>query len=749
MPTMKPITVAGRRLTKKQIAHIQHTVRAFPALSLRELGHTLCEHFRWLTPTGKNQIQSCLTALETMAQRNLVTLPAKVECQKRGPQKKIVWTDQTQSFTAITGSITQFMPLRLEVVRDKNGIALWNELIDRYHYLGFKRPIGSHLRYFILDQAGNKLGCLLFSFAVWTLSCRDQWIGWEQQARETRLRFVLNNNRFLIFPWVEIKNLASKALSMATQQIAGDWQTFHGYRPVLLETFTDPSQFKATCYRAANWQCIGKTAGTKTKQAKDVYVYPLTPDYQTLLTQGKRLDSPNKDLFWQPNKASDHLAYHDPFVRLWHNVLNMVIQVADDFDQQWQKRQRILNSLLLVLFIFRLVFSKNKQSYQTTISELWAQCQTMQIPLPQAKPVAASAFCAARAKLDDDIFKQLNANIIHTYDTQNSHPDWNGHRLFAVDGTKINLPRPLTTYGYRTPSENAYYPQGLVSCLYQLALKIPTDFILVPHSDERKAALTHLQALQPNDVIIYDRGYFSYAMLYAHVDRGIHAVFRLRINSSSQIQAFAQSQKTDHRIELIPSKGQQILIHASHPQIEFKPITLRLIKYHVSDTTYILGTTLLDQQCYPAVSFSDVYHARWGVEELFKVSKELIDVEDFHGQTERGVKQELYAHFVLITLTRLFANHVDDGLNQTDKDDTSQPFKVNFKNCLTTVARNLEMLFLDHAARIKKTLTSILSTISSCRQRIRPNRSYDRLSRKPAKKWQPAKEKRALRASTA
>ncbi|MCH7695980.1 MAG: IS4 family transposase [Proteobacteria bacterium] len=749
MQTKNPITVAGRRVTKKQIAHIQETVRAFPALSLRELGHTLCEHFRWLTPTGKSQIQSCLTALETMAQRNLITLPAKIECQKRGPQKKIIWTERTQRPATITGPITQFMPLRLEVVRNENDIALWNELIDRYHYLGFKRPIGSHLRYFILDHVGNKLGCMLFSFAVWTLSCRDEWIGWERQAREARLKFVLNNNRFLIFPWVEIKNLASKALSMAAQRIAEDWQTFHGYRPVLLETFTDPSQFKATCYRAANWQCIGKTAGNKTKPAKDVYVYPLTRHYQTLLVQGKRPNSLKKILFWQTNKAPDGLTRNDPFVRLWHNVLNIVIQVTADFDQQWQKRRRILNSLLLVLFIFRLVFSKNKQSYHTTIAELWAQCRTMRIPLPQAKPVAASAFCNARAKLDEGIFKRLNVDIIRAYDTQNVVRDWRGHRLFAVDGTKITLPRSLTTYGYRSPSDNAYYPQGLVSCLYQLKPRIPIDFILVPDSDERKAAQTHLQALQPNDVVIYDRGYFSYAMLYYHIEQDIQAIFRLRKNISSPIDEFADSEKTDHVIEFFPSTRHQAVIRACHPQIKFKPIKLRLIKYHVSGTTYILGTTLLDQQRYPAHAFSDVYHARWGIEELYKVSKELIDVEDFHGQTERGVKQELYAHFVLITLTRLFANHVDDGFCQPGKEDTLHPFKVNFKNCLATVARNLEALFLDQAMRVNKTLTSILDTIRTCRQRVRPDRTYHRQSRKPMKKWQLAKEKRAVQATSA
>ncbi len=751
MPTKKSILAAGKRVTKKQIALIQQTVKSFPALSLRELGNTLCEHFNWFTPNGKPQIQTCLTVLEVMEKSDLITLPAKVEHRKSGPQKKIEHTGQTSRPASITGDLAQFMPLRLEVLRSKNDIALWNELIDRYHYLGFKRPIGSHLRYFILDRDRNKLGCLLFSFATWSLPCRDQWIGWDTQAREKRLKRVINNNRFLIFPWVEIKNLASKALSMAAQQIAGDWQTFHGYRPVLLETFTDPTQFKGTCYRAANWQCIGKTAEHKKTPAKEVFVYPLTPDYKAILAQGQRPKAQKKRSSSQQHakQAPDTLVSHDPFVLLWQKVLNIVVQVAADFDRQWQKRQRLLNSLLLVLFIFRLVFSKNKQSYHTTITELWAQCRSLQIPLPQAKPVAASAFCNARVKLDEGIFKRLNADIIRAYDTKNTDQHWRGHRLFAVDGTKINLPRPLTTTGYRTPSDNAYYPQGLVSCLYQLKPKIPADFILVPHSDERKAAQTHLQALQPNDVVIYDRGYFSYAMLYDHIDQGLHAVFRLRKNITSLIDEFAEGEKTDHMIEFIPSKRYQAVLHASHPKIKFKPIKLRLIKYHVSDTTYILGTTLLDQQRYPTHVFSDVYHARWGVEELYKVSKVLIDVEDFHGQTERGVKQELYAHFVLITLTRLFANHVDDGFCQTGKDDTLHPFKVNFKNCLATVARNLEALFLDQAMRVKKTLVSILSTIRTCRQRVRPNRSYHRQSRKPMKKWLPAKEKRAAKAMPA
>ena len=169
---------------------------------------------------------------------------------------------------------------------------------------------------------------------------------------------------------------------------------------------------------------------------------------------------------------------------------------------------------------------------------------------------------------------------------------------------------------------------------------------------------------------------------------------------------------------------------------------MRLIKYVVSGITYIIGTTLIDHERYPAEDFPDLYHARWGVEELYKISKVLVDVEDFHSQNERGVKQELFAHFVLITLSRIFANQADDVLMLNKK--TKRPekkFKVNFKNCLTTIARNLESLFLQ-VILIKETVVSIIHSVINCRQKERPGRSHERRSHKPIKKWQASKKKK-------
>ena len=125
----------------------------------------------------------------------------------------------------------------------------------------------------------------------------------------------------------------------------------------------------------------------------------------------------------------------------------------------------------------------------------------------------------------------------------------------------------------------------------------------------------------------------------------------------------------------------------------------------------------------------------------------LIDVEDFHGQSERGVKQELFAHFVLLTLNRIFTTKAEAGF--CEKDDRAQhdktehhrlTFKVNVKNALITLARNLEGLFLRQADLVTTTVNNIIASISLCRQKLRPNRNYKRESMKPVKKWRPAKK---------
>src|SRR5207253_9329658 len=122
---------------------------------------------------------------------------------------------------------------------------------------------------------------------------------------------------------------------------------------------------------------------------------------------------------------------------------------------------------------------------------------------------------------------------------------------------KLNLPRELLASGYSTPTTHAHYPQGLLSCLYQLKSQLPFDFDLTSHANERLSAMRHLQVLQTDDVVVYDRGYFSYVLLHRHAQTGIHAIFRLEENSYNEIKTFFASAETDTQITLLPSPQRQ------------------------------------------------------------------------------------------------------------------------------------------------------------------------------------------------
>ena len=732
---LKSTTFVGKRLTRRQIADIQQTVALFPKLSRAELANTICEHLGWQTPNGSNRMQLARGVLEQLEQLGILTLPPKRH-PGRGPQKPVPSSDRSAPQPAIAEPLAALRPLTLEPVSEAAAVAEWNEWVQRYHYLGYRQPLGPHLRYFLRDRQGRLLGCLLFDFAARELACRDRRIGWQGQAHRKQLQRVVRNARFVLLPWVRVKNLASHALGLALRQLPADWRQRHGQWPVLCETYVDPQRHSGTCYQAANWERVGQTrgrpaqGGQPAKSPKDVYLYPLRPDWQQVLCGGPA-KRPRAQPQPSPQQRPGPLA-DERFTALWAEILEAVVQLANAHDALWMRRRRVLNTLLVVLFVFRLVFAPNRQGYGLTLRELWEQCRALDIPLPQPQPVAPSAMHAARAKIRDDLFLRIHRAILRHAPPDDPRALWRGHRTFAVDGSKLNLPRPLRDEGYRLPAVGAHYPQGLLSCLFRLRCRLPVDFDLAAHGDERRLALAHLRALAPGDVVVYDRGYYCFRLLHAHRQRGLHAVFRLKLNANTAFEQFRRSGRLDAVLLAQPSDTAR----QQQPETVFQPCRVRLVRYTAGDNEYLLATTLLDSRRYSRQALADLYHGRWGVEELYKVSKLWLQVEQFHGQSERLVRQELCAHFSLIAMARLFTNQSESGFrSQAGK----QPLQANFRNALRTVGSRLEGLFLNYATTLSETVSTILASIAGCRQRQRSHRSYPRVSRKPASKWRSSK----------
>ena len=282
---------SGREINSQQLEDIKETVGLFPSLSRKELASTLCENLEWFTASGSYKIDACLKLLDGLKDEGLVQLPEKREAYIRKRHlKPIPLTPRTEPQSSIDCKLKELGIVRVEVVRYKETAEIWNEFVSRYHYLNYKPPFGNFLRYFIKSERGL-LGCLMFAGAAKALSVRDKWIGWTENQRLRNLAWLINNTRFLIFPWVRVKNLASHVLGQVVRRIKEDWLELWGYGPVLLETFVDPQHYEGSCYKAANWEYLGMTTGDGlvrkgkryTTTPKMILVKPLVKDSRFLL----------------------------------------------------------------------------------------------------------------------------------------------------------------------------------------------------------------------------------------------------------------------------------------------------------------------------------------------------------------------------------------------------------------------------------------------------------------------------------
>jgi len=253
------ITFAGRCFASDELALMRQAAIDYAPLGITEIARTICEWLDWKRPNGRLKNHECRLLLERLQQQGLLTLPVLRRSGRRGP--RTVTTDtRSDSQTPIQCSLADLEPLRLTLIEDSQS-SLWRQFIQRYHYLGCRVPVGAHLRYFVYSAQGHILACLLWTSPAWKMAARDRWIGWTADQRARNLQFIVNNSRFLILPWVQVKALASTILARSARQLPHDWCQHYGYSPLLLETLVDVTRFNGTCYRAANWIALGETTG--------------------------------------------------------------------------------------------------------------------------------------------------------------------------------------------------------------------------------------------------------------------------------------------------------------------------------------------------------------------------------------------------------------------------------------------------------------------------------------------------------
>jgi hypothetical protein len=280
----------GREFRGAELAHIRELLAIRPALGRVALSRRLCQDLGWLNALGQPKEMSARVALLRMEKDGLISLPAPRTRNGRG-QRRFALTAASDPGQPVPGPVRALEPLRFQRVNGGKQSGLWNELIARYHYLGYRPLSGAQMRYLVWSGDARLLAALGFGASAWQVQARDRYIGWTDRQRRAGLHRVVNNARFLILPWVQCHGLASRILSGILQPLRTDWRLRYGYQPVLLETFVQIPRFTGTAYRAANWLRLGQTRGRgklekqhlQIAPLKDVWVYPLHRDFRKTL----------------------------------------------------------------------------------------------------------------------------------------------------------------------------------------------------------------------------------------------------------------------------------------------------------------------------------------------------------------------------------------------------------------------------------------------------------------------------------
>ena len=261
----------------------------------------------------------------------------------------IVKTSADIDTEPMTGKLGDFPPVTVELISGSDLEPVWDQLVSRYHYLGYQNLLGHRLKYlaFIKDRP---VAALSWSAPALKLAARDCFIGWSAVQRKRHLNQVACNSRFLVMPWVQIPHLASHVMAQNIVRLTKDWQQQFNHRLLLLETFVDSRYFKGTCYRASNWRHVGHTYGSS-KQAKgyryhgnrkEIYLYVIEPDFRQIIgcRQKPLLNRPpqTKNKVEELVMILEHCKWHPQLVAelgLDQNDIKTMAQELVQFHQQF------------------------------------------------------------------------------------------------------------------------------------------------------------------------------------------------------------------------------------------------------------------------------------------------------------------------------------------------------------------------------------------------------------------------------
>jgi hypothetical protein len=394
-------------------------------------------------------------------------------------------------------------------------------------------------------------------------------------------------------------------------------------------------------------------------------------------------------------------------------------------------RDRKLNikNLIILIILFKSSIQRELDSFVKAVTK-----SDFKI-----REVTKGAFTQARAKLNPWAFQRLNEVAVNSFYAGAEYYTWHEMRLIAVDGTRLvlpNHPSVIAEFGQHElgPAADSKRSLALGSMLYDVLNQLTIDARIAPYAaSERDLLCEHLDKIQSGDLLLLDRGYPSFWLLFLLKAREIEFCVRIK-EDWLQVKDFAQSEEQERIVSFsLPKRDSAKL--ADYPHMIKSSITCRLLKIVLPNgTREILCTSLVDPEKYLYEEFDELYHYRWNEEEAYKLLKNRIELEQFSGKTARAVKQDFFAKIFLMTLCAAYAHPIEEKVRAEYQADQNRqhPQKINRTNALSMTQDILIPLLL--RKQFNKALRAFDYLVRNTREIIRPGRNEPR-KKKPRRTY--------------
>jgi len=341
-----------------------------------------------------------------------------------------------------------------------------------------------------------------------------------------------------------------------------------------------------------------------------------------------------------------------------------------------------------------------------------------------------SAFVQARKKIKPEVFKHLNQRIIEEFYKDNSGVlrQFDNLRILAMDGSRLTLPftKELEEiYGQTKNQTNTYIVQAKACVLYDLLNEICINGVLSSiDTDERTQAKQLLEHCQANDLIIYDRGYPSFELIYEHYQKNLHFLMRMPLDFSQVVKDFLASGKTSQIVEIKPGQKKSF---ENKPYTKSSTLKIRLLRITLNGGGIeVLATSLLDSKHYGNEVFKELYFKRWKIETYYDELKNKLKIEEFSGYSNQSILQDFYSTLFVSNIQTLIENEINEEIEkESETKNIKYQYKIN-----TTLSygfmkdRILELFFT------KNDMNDIINELKELFKKhlipIRPNRKFER-----------------------